>query len=200
MKLFNLKERQERRRISKRDFQNKSINSRNLAAGFSPYKDNQTAVIVEEVSFPLNIKHLKEERIRKESPLEYYGGAIYFSNEINVGSSWKAVLFNKIKSWINQATLQKKIDSSLMKLTDGNFGYTIKKGLRGRWYDPVTGTVFGENSYGIEIRGVPLDLLKDLGYELIDQFEQESVLLIDFETNRSFFLSYDDTEKNKITS
>ena len=176
-------------------FHKRDVNSRNLANGRSPYTDSKNALIIEKVIISLPPDIIQEIKERGHTKVTSKGGAIYFSNEINKESNLLSKIKNSVKSVFNKLILEKKIDAAVLRAAGPNFGYTIKKGLRGRWYDPNSKTVIGENSYGIEIRGIPFSVIEDIGFELLNEFEQESVLVINFETNDASFIFWKDNGK-----
>ena len=67
-------------------------------------------------------------------------------------------------------------------------GWSIGNLFKGRYYSPKGGKVWNEKSFSVDIRGVPFQFVKDVARVLMKKFDQESVLVVDNKTNRTFLL------------
>ena len=120
------------------------------------------------------------------------GGTIVFSTDVNAVPMSK----NKIVNWIKQkvATINNRLTatSKIDRVAQDNelVGWTIGKGLSGR-YTAKNGKAFGENSLSLDLVGIPTDKLLKIATELCNLFNQESVLVKDYNTQKVYFVNGD---------
>ena len=120
------------------------------------------------------------------------GGTIVFSTDVNAVPMSK----NKIVNWVKQkvATLNNRITATnkIDKVAQNNdlVGWTIGKGLSGR-YTAKNGKAFGENSVSVDLVGISTDKLLKIATELCNLFNQESVLVKDYNTQKVYFVNGD---------
>lgn len=120
------------------------------------------------------------------------GGIITFSTDVNsLKQSDKVVidlLKKKIRTIINRLFSMRKIDKVVS--SENVLGWTVGKYLHGRYFDK-NGKLFDENSLSLEIIDVSTQILDNIAYELLDEFQQESVLVKNYDTQEVYFI-YDD--------
>lgn len=129
------------------------------------------------------------EGIRDDIAPEKKGGIIVFSTDVNSVE----LSPNKVVNWLKQkfATLRNrmqstsKIDKYGRKYNLG--GWTIGHYLDGR-YTAKNGESFGEKSLSVEIVGVGTDEMISIAEDLCREFNQECVLLKDYESHRILFI------------
>jgi len=122
---------------------------------------------------------------------EHRGGVIVLSTDVNA----KVLDSNKFINWIKQKahTLNnringvKKIDTTSVK--HNLLGWTVGKFLSGRYHSNKTGKTYGENSLSVELIGVTSNELISIAEELCKKFEQESVLVKDYNNGSVYFIS-----------
>ena len=68
-------------------------------------------------------------------------------------------------------------------------GWTVTKGLHGKYTDRKTGKVFDEKSLSVELVGIPTDVLLDVAEKICDEFKQKSALVKTYEDNHIWFVS-----------
>lgn len=122
-----------------------------------------------------------------------YGGMIVLSTDVNAeeGRGALAKIKSIGKSMLQRFFRQRTTDETIKKLVDEygiDTGWSVGNLFKGRYRSPKTGENFNEKSYAIDIRGADMDFVKKVGKVLAKKFEQESVLLVDHETGRSFLL------------
>lgn len=147
-----------------------------------------------------------------ELPANLRGGVIYFSPEVNAvvdagGNSALGFFKKKISTFKNffkkkMATLKNllKTDSLLKKAREAVkekygkeiFGNTLQKGLKGTYYfqDPATGvtTAYSEKSMALTVVGVDTRTLIAFATKIADLFEQQEVMLHDFNSGKIRFI------------
>ena len=105
---------------------------------------------------------------------------------------------NKLVNWIKQKfnTVKNRItaDSKINKVAaDSDLaGWTVTKGLHGRYRDRNTGELFDENSISIELIGITNDVLLDFSEKLCKEFNQQSVLVKSYNSNDIWFVENPD--------
>jgi hypothetical protein len=118
------------------------------------------------------------------------GGMIIFSTDVNA----EKLDNNKVKNWIKQkvATLNnrmkatKKVDR--IGQSHGLIGWTLGHFLSGR-YTAKNGKPYGENSLSLEIVGIDSDTLLNIATELCREFQQEAVMVKDYNTKQIIFVN-----------
>lgn len=118
---------------------------------------------------------------------EFKGGMIILSTEVNSLGSNTLVgkLKSKINSISNRIKASNKIDAAVSK--NGAIGWTIGKFLHGRYKDR-SGKIFDENSLSIELVGIDTDKLDDIANDLAIEFNQESVLVKNYNDSDIYFI------------
>ena len=118
------------------------------------------------------------------------GGVISFSTDVNAvqSSKNKVVNFikNKVSTYKNRLLKNKKIanvlnrHSEVYAVTVGNFVKGKYKGRNGKIYD--------EKSLSIEIIGITSEVLDAVAKDLAREFNQESVLVKNYQTNDIYLI------------
>jgi hypothetical protein len=67
-------------------------------------------------------------------------------------------------------------------------GWTVTKGLHGKYLDRKTGVVFDEKSLSVELIGITTDVLLDVAEKLCDDFKQQGVLVKSYENDGIWFI------------
>lgn len=121
------------------------------------------------------------------------GGQIVMSTDVNaeVGAGFKGWAKGFMKTWWNRLMRSSKIDEEIKRLLSEkglDTGWSIGNLFRGRYFSPKNDQMFNEKSFAVEIRGVPFKFVKDVGEALRKKFDQEAVLLVNFENNRTYLL------------
>lgn len=139
---------------------------------------------------------------------EYHGGMIVVSIEVNAvndpefekentkflkrkWNSFKNNFKNFIKTQKNWYKRFDISDKAIKEISDEegiSTGWSIGQLFRGRFYDRDTGKIYNEKSFAIEIRGVPYDFIKKVAKAIAKEFEQKSVMVINFENNKMEFI------------
>ena len=124
---------------------------------------------------------------------EFKGGMIVCSTDVNSNSGNS--MLSKAKSWMktlcNRWFKNSKTDKAIKEIVvrqGVDIGYSIGNLFRGRYYDKKNNKLFCEKSFSIEIRGIPMDIVKQVAEQLCKSFNQQSVLVVDYETNKSLLL------------
>lgn len=124
-------------------------------------------------------------------PAEYKGGIITFSTVMNSTqlSNNKIINFlkQKLVTIVNSVSSMKKIDKVASKFDLQ--GWTVTKGLHGKYIDRKTGTIFDEKSISIELVGITQDVLLDVAENLCNEFKQQCVLVKSYENNDIWFVN-----------
>ncbi len=125
------------------------------------------------------------------------GGVITLSTDINATAG--ASLIGKIKAWAN--TLYNRMTSvgRIQKTvnTAGATGMTVGRFMRGV-YKSKSGKVFDENSLSVEILYTDSNLLERIATDLAKEFNQESVLVKDYNTSEIYFADQKDIPPTRV--
>jgi hypothetical protein len=120
------------------------------------------------------------------------GGIIIFSTEVNAIELAKNKFINwikqKVESLKNKFQSYKKIDE-LAKKYD-LVGWTVGKFLSGR-YTGRDGKIYDENSLSVEVVGIDTETLISLAEDICREFDQESVLVKDYNNKKILFVNGD---------
>lgn len=118
------------------------------------------------------------------------GGMIIFSTEVNAVELSKNKFINWIKQKItslkNKFNSYEKIDTLAKKYE--LIGWTVGKFLSGRYTDR-TGKVYDENSLSVEVVGINSETLINLAEDICRDFEQETVLVKDYNSQKILFVN-----------
>lgn len=139
--------------------------------------------------------------------LEDKGGMIVVSVEVNAvndpefekekswletkWNSFKNNFKNKIETWGNIWNRYHKADEAVKEVSQSrgvSTGWSIGKLFKGRFFDNDTGKIYNEDSFSIDIRGVPYEFVQEVAEKVAKEFNQKSVLVLNHETNRIEFL------------
>jgi len=118
------------------------------------------------------------------------GGIIVFSVNINAVqlSNNKVVRYikNSLETLKNKLFKDRKINKVLSNY-DEVYGVTIGNFVKGR-YKSENGNLFDESSLSIEIIGITQEVLNRVAKELAKMFQQETVLVKDYTSNRIYLV------------
>lgn len=121
---------------------------------------------------------------------KYPGGIIVFSSsDINACNLSKNHLINwfrqKYHNFLNRITRNKKLARTVNDKFSGHDmgGFSVGHFFHGRYVE--NGKVFDQESLGIEVSGVPREVLIRLATEVARDFRQSSVLLRDRESHKN---------------
>ena len=126
---------------------------------------------------------------RAKAEQDGYGGAIVFSTDVNSVelSKWgfKNWLVQKWKTLTNRFKSMKVLDK-LRKKND-IYAWTVGKGFHGV-YTGKNGKTFDENSIVLDIIGQKFSKVVKVAKEICEEFDQECVMVKDYETNQIYFI------------
>jgi len=169
---------------------NNDIENSNSLLSFDP--SNIRAFLKLERQRMLNAAHM----IQKN---KYKGGMLIFSTDVNANVS--NTIIGKISGWLQTAynNLTKKnrirdVVDSTSKEQSVDFGVTVGKNFIGRYVSQKTGQVFDEKSLSVTILGVSSEVLYALADNLMDEFNQETVAIQDYNTGESGLLAKDEKQ------
>ena len=118
------------------------------------------------------------------------GGIIVFSVNVNAVqlSNNRVVRYikNSMETLKNKLFKDRKINKVLSNY-DEVYGVTIGNFVKGR-YKSENGNLFDESSLSIEIIGITTDVLNRVAEDLAKMFQQETVLVKDYSTNRIYLV------------
>lgn len=135
-------------------------------------------------------KIIISEGIEFEPSSDYQGGMIIFSTEVNSIKLSDNKFINwikqKIKTLKNNFSKFNKIDKLAQK--HDLVGWTVGRFLNGR-YTGRDNKVYDENSLSVEIVGVDTNTLIEIAEEICREFEQETVLVKDYNNRKILFVN-----------
>ena len=118
------------------------------------------------------------------------GGIVTFSTDMNSTSLSGNAFVNWVKQKVytvrNRLAATSKIDRVANSFNLA--GWTITRGLHGRYRDRVTGKMFDENSISIELIGIDNETLLSFAESLCVEFGQQSVLVKSYNTTDVWFV------------
>ena len=118
------------------------------------------------------------------------GGIIVFSVNVNALqlSTNKVVraIKNTIETFKNRLFKDRKINKVISQHAD-IYGITIGNYVKGR-YKSDDGSMYDESSLTIEIIGITSDVLNKVAEDLAKEFQQETVLVKDYASNRIYLV------------
>ena len=121
------------------------------------------------------------------------GGVIVFSTDVNAVDISNNKLLNRLKkvvqSMLNRAFVGKKI-GKVMDKHDEVYGFTIGKFVTGR-YKAEDGSIYDEKSTSVEIIGIDSDTLLKVAEDIAAEFDQETVLVKDYQEDRIYLAKKD---------
>lgn len=121
------------------------------------------------------------------------GGMIVCSTDINsnqedgIKGKLKSIFLNSLNRLLYKGKIDETIKPILIKYGI-NIGWSVGKLFNGRYYDRKNDKLFSEKSFSIDMRGVSMDIVREVALAICEKFDQQSVLLINHETNRSGLL------------
>lgn len=122
------------------------------------------------------------------------GGMIVMSTDVNANAqgNWKSRAKGLIQTWYNRINRVKLVDRGVqeqLRSKGMESGWSIGNLYRGRYYSPKSDQTFNEKSFSIDIRGVPMDFVRDTAKKLGKLFNQESVLVVDHKNGSTSILN-----------
>lgn len=118
-----------------------------------------------------------------------YGGAIVFSTDVNSVelSKWgfKNWLIQKWKTFTNRFKSMNILDK--LRRKNDIYAWTVGKGFHGV-YTGKNGKTFDENSLVLDIIGQKFIKVVKVAKEICEEFDQECVMVKDYETNQIYFI------------
>jgi len=126
-----------------------------------------------------------------EFEFENKGGVIVFSIEVNAQEISKNKIVNWVKQKIetikNRLAKDNKINRVLSRYED-IYGVTIGNFVKGR-YKAKDGSLYDEKSLSVEIIGIETAVLNKVAEDLAAEFQQETVLVKNYETNKIYLVN-----------
>ena len=119
------------------------------------------------------------------------GGMIVCSTDVNSNANRGILGFLKGKweTYLNRFFKSQKVKETIQNFNDYKdlygVGYSEGNLFKGSYYDRKTGVTFNEKSFSVDLRGLPVDIVKKLAVEMCKKFNQQSVLFVNHENNRS---------------
>ena len=118
------------------------------------------------------------------------GGIIVFSVNVNAvqlsTNKVVRVIKNALETFKNRLFKDRKINNVLNQHAD-IYGVTIGRYAQGR-YKSDNGSMYDESSLSIEIIGITSDVLNKVAEDLAKEFQQETVLVKDYASNRIYLV------------
>lgn len=118
-----------------------------------------------------------------------YGGAIVFSTDVNSVelSKWgfKNWLIQKWKTFTNRFKSMNILDK--LRRKNDIYAWSVGKGFHGV-YTGKNGKTFDENSLVLDIIGQKFTKVVKVAKEICEEFDQECVMVKDYETNQIYFI------------
>ena len=117
------------------------------------------------------------------------GGMIIMSTDVNatVGRGFVSWAKGFTRKWFNRFWRGKIVEKDLMRMVKErgmDTGWSVGNTFRGRYHNPKTGEDFDERSFTVDIRGVPIKFVEDVGKSLMKKFRQHSVMVVNHATGR----------------
>lgn len=125
------------------------------------------------------------------------GGMIVFASTVNaidgIDDEMKALLSEYQESF-GAGYFRETVDSYRQEKNLEGIGYTLGKNFAGRY---VTGNdEYDDNSFTVDIAGVDSETLQGIAEDLCHNFSQESVLVRDYNENKTYLVNGNRAETN----
>ena len=139
-------------------------------------------------------KHLASLRIIASTETELgYGGMIVLSTDVNAtkAKGLRGWIESTGKTMTNRLFCSRMVDSVIQdKATQQGLqiGWSVGRMFKGRYFSPKSKKPFNEKSFSVDLRGAPIDFVKEVGAALAKKFNQEAVLIIDHKSGKSSLL------------
>lgn len=144
-----------------------------------------------------NIIEVINEARADDVPSGMRGGVITLSTDINATAS--AGVVSKIKAWgrtmFNRITGVGRIKNAVY--SGGGGGMTIGRFFRGV-YKSKSGKKFDENSLSVEVLYIDSKTLENIATDLAKEFNQETVLVKDYNTGEMYFADQKDIQPTHV--
>lgn len=196
---------------------------KNFDSLFNESKKSEIVTILEENGFEIldiydveNVKGLIGSiKLNKVVPNYLYeavdfeldepGGVIVFSTDLNSTLSSSKTVIDKVKfffeskwkTFLNRLNVSSRLKKILLDKYELP-GYTVGRNFVGS-YTGKNGLTFNEKSFTIDVAGVSSDALKLIATEICREFKQETVMVRDFNPDRTkvYFVNDKEFTKNK---
>lgn len=123
------------------------------------------------------------------------GGMIVLSTDINSNAGkgiWNTIKNKWLGTLINRMNRIQKVDKTVNEVSNANsisIAYSIGSNVfHGKYYDMKTNEAFDEHSFTIDLRGLPIKIVYQIAEKLCNEFNQQSVLVINHATNKSVYV------------
>jgi len=126
-----------------------------------------------------------------EEDLGESGGMIVCSTDVNSNaeSGILGFLKGKWETFLNRLFRSRKVKDTITNFKEYKdlygVGYSQGNLFKGSYFDRKSNKTFNEKSFSVDIRGLPIDMVKDLAVEMCKRFNQQSVLFVNHENNRA---------------
>lgn len=135
----------------------------------------------------------------------YRGGVIVFATSVNSVELSKNAIANRAKqlwhSFLNSTLKDRKLNKCIdsynkdERNADDLIGaFSVGNAFKGKYVDIDTGKVFNDKSYTIEIGGLSSKGLLNLAERIANEFEQQTVLVKDFNNNKFYLADGNESE------
>ena len=155
--------------------------------------NNKFTIDIDDVLFTIG-DELRDSLDSKRSKGEVvgFGGAIVFSTDVNSielsKCGFKNWLIQKYKTLTNRFKSRKTLD--ILRRKNDISAWTVGRGFRGI-YTGKNGRTFDGNSIVIDIVGQKFRKVVKLAKEICEEFNQECVMVKDYETSQVYFIDKD---------
>jgi hypothetical protein len=95
---------------------------------------------------------------------------------------------SKIQRYLARVTNTELVLEDVFGRMNIQTGYGIGSPFHGKYYDKHAKKTYSEDSYAVDIRGVPFEAVKEAGKALRDAFNQTGVLVINHANNIPYLL------------
>lgn len=122
---------------------------------------------------------------------KHNGGIVVFSTDVNAVDISKSQIVSwfrkRFNTFINRLSKDRKLTNIIAtKFQESVKSFTIGNFFKGRYVE--RGKVFDEKSISIEVLGISSEILIRLATEIARDFNQSTVLLKDYNTNKNILI------------